>query len=310
MARQTRMDFFIERLVDGLGLGTIYGLLGVANSLCWSANRPLILLNAAAYFIGAAVSLTILSAAASFGQWLAPMAELIGPLAAVATALTFASTVGIRITAVRGDSPVLPLMAPAGLLLIAVAALQFATGLSRPAVLNADSAPRFAFAIPGIFNLAIPAAQPAIIVAGAAFFFAVWRLFGFTRFGKAQQAAVHDPQLAELYGIDVRRVALFSALICTGIAACAGSMSIMPGRAIDMNGVLLNTAIAFVAAALAGLRSIARAAAGGVIAGLAVAFWSGYFGPSYAGPAVFAALLFLLVFAPALSAISRRSEQF
>jgi branched-subunit amino acid ABC-type transport system permease component len=53
---------------------------------------------------------------------------------------------------------------------------------------------------------------------------------------------------------------------------------------------------AFLGAVLGGLRSLSNAAAGGFAVGLADAFWSGYFGPDFATPAIFAILVFVLIF--------------
>jgi branched-subunit amino acid ABC-type transport system permease component len=47
---------------------------------------------------------------------------------------------------------------------------------------------------------------------------------------------------------------------------------------------------------LGGLRSLPKAAAGGFAVGLGEEFWSGYFGPDYAWPAIFAILVFILIF--------------
>lgn len=298
------MGFFLERLVEGLSLGTVLGLLGAANSLCWTANRPLLLANMAFYVTGVAISLAAISAArAGF----APFALLIGAAAAMAAAVS--AGIGIHIATRRTtDHSQLTIISSAGLLLMAVAALQFATQLPLPAVLNQATAPRFAFASP-FFALTIPAAQPAIIIAGAAFLLAVWLLVGFTRFSRRQRAAVQDPKMAELFGIDVGRGKLTGTLICAAVASCAGALSVIDGQSTNMDGVLLTFAIAFVAAAIAGLCSITRAVGGGVITGLAVAFWSGYLNQNYGELAAFATLLFLLIFLPSQPAIRATSEQ-
>jgi branched-chain amino acid transport system permease protein len=303
------MDFFIERLVDGLSLGSICGLLALANSLCWTANRSLILAASASYVAGGAVSLAAIRAAGTLGAELAPFALPIGILAGITTAAALDLTIRSAITRTTGNSPVPMLVSSAGLLLIAFAALQFSNQL--PVAGGAPNpAPRLTFAVRGFFDLTIPAVPLVIVIGSAALVLAVWWLCDVTHFGKARRLAAQDAQMAELFGINVGRVKFISILICGGLASCAGAMNVIAGRAMDANSVSLTAAIAFVAAALAGLRSTPRAALAGMVAGAGVAFWSDYFSPDYSGLSVFAALLFLLIFAPPKPAIRGTSEQF
>ena len=97
------------------------------------------------------------------------------------------------------------------------------------------------------------------------------------RFGLPIRAAVESPKLLELSGVDARWGLRFAWMISTALAAVAGVLYQTGGGAtIDPNNydVLLVASIA--AAALAGLRNLPIAAAGGILLGLAEGLVQGY----------------------------------
>jgi len=299
MARQTRMDSVVQYLLDGLSLGVIYALLALGYSLAGRAGHSLSFANAGAGLFGVAVSLTVLSASAALGVRF----EFVAVLLAFTTAIAAASACGwvtganLRVVAPR-QRGLLPLLVPAGLVIIAAAALDFANRLPVTNYLRPSPTSFFTLGIPGWLQITIAPEKLVIITAGIALFGIALPLIRRTGFGRKCRAVAQDRGMAELFGVDLKRVDLVTVLSSFAIAAAAGSMMVLDGAAVDVNSSVLTVASAFAAAVVAGPQSIPRAAGAGFIAGAATAMWSDFFGLGYAEPAIFSILLFLLAFSP------------
>jgi branched-chain amino acid transport system permease protein len=292
------MNYVIERLVDGLTLGVICAVLAVSYAISGGVRRSLILVNTAFYLGGIAIALGVFSAAAATrinpGEALIALLALICALAVsaiVAGAATEALPPGVQLSL----RPQL-LMISVGALFIAAGILQFAEQLRLPQYLVAAFAPRFSLFIPGVLKVQLAFVQPVVLGSGAAAIAAAIYLFGHGSFGRRQRAVAQDQRLAESLGIDAARMISIAIIAASMAAALSGWMATVVWAAADLTNALLLAICAFLGAVLGGLRSLPKAAAGGFAVGLGETFWSGYFGPEYAWLAVFAVLIFVLIF--------------
>ncbi len=292
------MDYFIERLVDGLTLGVICAVLTISYAIAGRIRRSLIFVNTAFYLTGIAIALGVFSGAAASGfkpaETLSGLLALIWALAIpaiVAGAVTEALPAGIK-SSLRPQAPMISIAA----LFIAAGTLQFAGQLRVPQYLLPAFTPRLTLFIPGIFKSQISAAQPVVMAVGAGAIAAIIYLFRHGSFGRKQRAVAQDRRMAELLGIDVARVISIAIILASTAAALSGWMATVVSRPTGIGDALALAVCAFLGAVLGGLHSLPKAAAGGFAVGLADAFWSGYFGPDYALPAVFAVLVFVLIF--------------
>jgi len=304
------MDSFVQHLMDGLSLGVIYALFAMACSLASSAGRLLGFANAAAALFGVAVSLAVLSASAALGVRFEFLAVLIAFTTAVAATSAFGGVIGANLDIFAPRQPgLLPLLLPAGLVMIAAAALGFADQLPATNYLRLSATSFLAFGITGLFQASILPEKLVIITAGTALSGIVLPVICRTRFGRKWRAVSQDRGMAELFGVDVKRIDLLSVLTSFAAAGGAGSLIVLDGAAADVNSCLVTVASAFAAAVVVGLKSIRRAAGAGFIAGAATAMWSDFFSPVYAASAVFAILLFLLAFSPSRGRTSEIAEK-
>lgn len=94
----------------------------------------------------------------------------------------------------------------------------------------------------------------------------IYLLFTRTKFGVAMRAAVENPPLARVLGINVDRVTTFSWMLAGGFAAFAGGLLTLqlPAGTATGNNVIVEI---FAASVLGGLNSIFGAAVGGAIIG-------------------------------------------
>lgn len=292
------MDHFIESLMDGLTLGAICAVLAISYAISGGVRRSLIFVNTALYLTGITIALGVFSgvAASAFhpGEALSALVALIWAIAVAATAAgaaTKALPAGIK-SSLRPHFLLISIAA----FFIAAGILQFADKLPVPQYLLPGFAPRLTLFIPGIIKSEIATVQPAVLAMGAAVTGAILFFFRHGSFGRKQRAVAQDRQVAELLGIDVARIISIAIIIASMAAALSGWMATVVSRSTDPGDALLLAVCAFLGGVLGGLRSLPKTAAGGFAVGLGDAFWSGYFGPQYAWPAVFSVLIFVLIF--------------
>jgi neutral amino acid transport system permease protein len=97
-----------------------------------------------------------------------------------------------------------------------------------------------------------------------------------TRFGKEMRALSDSVELAEVAGIDTRRVIMFTWLAAGGLAGLAGVLSAAAVGVITPNFGFLLLLSLFAASVLGGIRSAYGALAGGLLLGL-IEEWSTLF---------------------------------
>jgi branched-chain amino acid transport system permease protein len=119
-----------------------------------------------------------------------------------------------------------------------------------------------------------------------------------TRFGTAMRAVSFDSQVAGLMGIPVNRVISWTFILGSALAAAAGIIFAMTRHRIDPLLGVLPGIKAFVAAVLGGIGSVPGAMVGALVLGLAEEFVAGYLVSSYRDAIAFAILILVLLLRP------------
>lgn len=124
-----------------------------------------------------------------------------------------------------------------------------------------------------------------------------WIVYG-TKMGKAMRAVSESPEVASLLGIPVNRIISFTFILGSMLAAAAGTLVATVYPKVDpLMGSLLGLK-AFVAAVLGGIGSIRGAVLGGIIMGLAEEFTVAYISSSFRDAIAFMILIAILLFRP------------
>ena len=98
-----------------------------------------------------------------------------------------------------------------------------------------------------------------------------------TRIGRAMRACAQDPTTAALMGVNVDRVIAFTFMVGSALAAVAGVLyAVRAGGNISFRMGYYPGVIAFAAAVLGGIGEIKGAVLGGMLLGVARAFWAQY----------------------------------
>ncbi|MDR3589252.1 MAG: branched-chain amino acid ABC transporter permease [Negativicutes bacterium] len=119
-----------------------------------------------------------------------------------------------------------------------------------------------------------------------------------TMIGKAMRAVSFDSDAARLMGINVDMVISFTFAIGSGLAAAAGVMVGVYYNSIDPLMGIMPGLKAFVAAVLGGIGIIPGAMLGGIIMGVVEALVSGFLSSTFRDAAAFIILIVILLFKP------------
>ncbi len=120
-----------------------------------------------------------------------------------------------------------------------------------------------------------------------------------TRFGTAMRAVSFDSQVAGLMGIPVNRIITWTFILGSALAAAAGIISAVARPKIDPLFGLIPGLKAFVAAVLGGIGNVPGAMVGGLVLGLAEEYVAGYTDSSYRDAIAFTVLILVLLVRPA-----------
>jgi branched-chain amino acid transport system permease protein len=143
----------------------------------------------------------------------------------------------------------------------------------------------------------------AIVVAAILFFAALKYVIDRTLIGRLARMVAEDPQLAQLAGVNVRRVYL-GVFAFEGAAVALAAALVAPRTPILTSMGFDEVIITFVVVVLGGIGSVTGSYMAGLALGLFTAFFGAFVSPAYATAAAFAVLIAVLVIRPGGLAVS------
>jgi branched-chain amino acid transport system permease protein len=267
------VDVFLQQLVNGLILGSIYAIVALGYTMVYGIIGLINFAHGDIVMVGALVAWTVCTALAGS----AVPAPLI-LLAAAGAAMVVCMTLGVSIERVayrplRRAPRLAPLITAIGmsiLLQYSAALIWSKQYLALPAILQ-----------PTLYTMAgatVTDLQVFIFLLACALMAALAWFIKRTRIGKAMRATEQNRDVAGLMGIDVNRIIAFTFLVGSGLAAIAGLMVILYyGIGHYFMGFMLGLK-AFTAAVLGGIGKVNGAMLGGMLLGVVEALASGYIG--------------------------------
>ena len=281
------MQFFLQLLLGGLMVGSIYALLGMGYSLIYRASGLLTFAQGEYFMLGA------------FGIYTTMV--LAGMPFLIAAPIVIAAMVGIGFASERlligpllrrGSSPIHIVLATIGLSIFLqnVAMMIWGSeGFYVPSTLG-----DMPFQVNDVYivpqNIAIVGIMLAAMVALHIF-------MNRSRLGTTLGAAAQDKLAAAVLGINVSLAVGLTWGIAVGLAGIAGLL-IAPIYGVNAHMGLLVGLKGFAAAVIGGYGSIYGAVLGGLLVGLVETFTSGYIDSTLKDVIVFAFLLAVLFFRP------------
>jgi branched-chain amino acid transport system permease protein len=268
------MDIFLQQLVNGLTLGSIYAIVALGYTMVYGIIQLINFAHGEVVMVGAMVALSLISALA--GSTALPPAIIV--LAGVASAVPVCMALGFVMERVayrplRNAPRLAPLITAIGLSIILqhLALLIWSRNpLAFPQIM---ANPVFEFA-----GAHISAVQIAIILMSLGMMAGLTLVVYRTRLGVAMRATSENPQVAGLMGVNINRVISLTFVIGAALGAVAGVMvGTYYGIAHYTMGALLGLK-AFSAAVLGGIGNLAGAMLGGILLGVVEALGAGYIG--------------------------------
>jgi branched-chain amino acid transport system permease protein len=294
------MEVFLQQLINGLTLGSIYGLIAIGYTMVYGIIGMVNFAHGDVFMVSAFIALVaFLILTAWLGISSMVLALFIVLLVAMAlTALVNWAIERVAYRPLRGSFRLAPLISAIGMSIFLSNFVQDAQGPR-----NKSIPPLFRNVIVLMtgkngYDVALSYKQITIWVVTAVLLAAFWFLVTRTALGRAQRACEQDQKMAALLGVDVDQTVSITFVIAAALAAVAGTMYLMYYGTVSFSDGFVPGIKAFTAAVLGGIGSLPGAVLGGLLIGLIETFWSAYFSIDYKDVAAFSILAIVMIFLP------------
>jgi branched-chain amino acid transport system permease protein len=271
------METFLQQLVNGLVLGSIYALIALGYTMVYGVLGIINFAHGEVLMIGALVSLTLIQGMMILTPllpgWL--ILVLVLPITmAVCAALSY-TIERVAYRPLRNAPRLAPLISAIGMsvLLQTIAMMVW----SRDPLMYPQLLPSLPIQL---FNSAVTITGKELIIIAVAFLVmcALLLLVERTRLGRAMRATAEQTQIAALMGVNPNRVISITFMLGGALAGLAGVMiATNYGNANFYMGFIPGLK-AFTAAVLGGIGNIRGAMLGGLLLGLIESLGAGYIG--------------------------------
>jgi branched-chain amino acid transport system permease protein len=299
------MDYFLEQLINGITLGSIYGLIAIGYTMVYGIIGMINFAHGDIFMVGAFISLIAilaigLTASASFALLLLALILVLAIAMILASAYNW-TVERVAYRPLRGSFRLAPLISAIGMSIVLQEFVRIAQGgrpKPMPALISGGVDLMHTTTAQGEFVVRLSTMQIIIIVTTLALMLLFTAIITRTPLGRAQRSCEQDMKMASLLGIDVNKTISITFIMGASLAAVAGLMFFLRYGVIDFYIGFLAGVKAFTAAVLGGIGSIPGAMLGGLVIGLIEVFWSAYFSVEYKDVAAFAMLAVVLIFLP------------
>ncbi len=295
------MDTFLQQIINGLTLGSIYALVALGYTMVYGILGLINFAHGEVVMIGALTALAVIKPLAGAGLP-GPLALLAGAAVAILVCMALGFAIErVAYRPLRHAPRLAPLITAIGVSMVLQQLAMIIWGRnyhSFPALLPAT--PR------ELGGAQITDLQIMIVVVAILMMAGLALLVNRTRLGRAMRATAENPEIAGLMGVDANHIIALTFVIGSALAAVAGVMvSANYGIAHYNMGFILGLK-AFTAAVLGGIGNLAGAMFGGILLGLIEALGAGYIGDltggflgsDYQDVFAFFVLIVVLIFRP------------
>lgn len=280
------MDMFLQQLVNGLSLGSIYALMALGYTMVYGIIKLINFAHGDVYMIGAYIGFAVTTY------------TTLGFVPALIIAMAGCAVLGVLIERIaykplRASSRIAVLITAIGMSFLLEYVMMFFVGAavrSYPSVLDRK-----------VFNIGsiVINTQQIVIIGTAIILMVILQIIvRKTKRGKAMRAVSIDKDAAQLMGINVDSTISFTFFIGSAFAGAAGVLVGVYYNSIDPLMGMMPGLKAFIAAVFGGIGSIPGAMIGGVGIGIIETLVSGYGSSMYRDAAVFIVLILILIIKP------------
>lgn len=292
------MDYFVQQLINGLTLGSIYGLIAIGYTMVYGIIGMVNFAHGDVFMLSAFIALILFIL----------ITKILG-IASLGLALLLVLVLGMALTSLwnwvierlayrplRGSFRLAPLISAIGMSIFLSNFVQLVQG-PRNKTMEPLLSGVISFNV-GTGSVALAEKQLLIMVVTAALLAVLWYVVQKTPLGRAQRACEQDRKMAALLGVDVDRTISLTFIMGAALAAVAGLLWMTYYGVVSFSDGFVPGVKAFTAAVLGGIGSLPGAVLGGLLIGLIETFWSAYFSIDYKDVAAFSILAIVLIFLP------------
>ena len=267
------VDIFIQQLINGLVLGSMYALVALGYTMVYGIVNLINFAHGEVLMVGALVSWTVVTLLGDTGWpgWVLLTLSLLAAMA-VCMALNYAIE-KLAYRPLRNAPRLAPLITAMGVsLLLQTLAMIIWKPNYKPYPILLPSEPF------DVFGAVINTTQILILVVTALSLAGLMLLVNRTKLGRAMRATAENPRVAALMGVRPDTVISATFVIGAALAALAGVMYAANYGSVQHTMGFLPGLKAFTAAVFGGIGNLAGAMLGGVLLGLIESLGAGYIG--------------------------------
>ncbi|WP_374348039.1 branched-chain amino acid ABC transporter permease [Chitinimonas sp.] len=274
------MDVFIQQLLNGLVVGSIYALIALGYTMVYGILQIINFAHGEVVMMGAMITISAINLLSAGGVNLpGPLLVLAGMLLAMPVTMLIGFLIErVAYRPLRKAPRLAPLITAIGISIV----------LQQIAVLIWKNNPRsFPNVLPqephNILGASITDLQIVIVLLALLIMAGLLVMVEKTKLGRAMRAVSMNQAVAGLMGVNINYVISMTFVIGSGLGAIAGVMiGANYGLAYPTMGFMIGLK-AFTAAVLGGIGNLAGAVVGGILLGIVESVGAGYLGPLTGG---------------------------
>ena len=295
---QHSFAYFLDQLINGLTLGSIYGLIAIGYTMVYGIIGMINFAHGEIFMIGAFVAIITFLILGMAGITWVPLALIIVLVVAMVLTAIYGWTLErVAYRPLRRSPRLAALITAIGMSIFLQNYVQLLQSARNKPMQPVVSGGIEVFQQQDyVVNLSFM--QMIIIVLTVVLMVVFTLMIVHSPLGRAQRACEQDLNMAALIGVNVDRTISLTFVIGATLASVAGMMFLLYYGVIDFFIGFLAGIKAFTAAVLGGIGSLPGAMLGGILIGLIEALWSGYFTVEYKDVAAFSILVLVLIFRP------------
>jgi branched-chain amino acid transport system permease protein len=294
------MEVFVQQLINGITLGSIYGLIAIGYTMVFGIIGMVNFAHGDVFMVSAFIALIALLI---LKTWIGISSVVLALLIVLIVAMVFTSFINWAIERVayrplRGSFRLAPLISAIGMSIFLSNFVQVAQGPRNKSIPPMFNDVIVLMTSSDGYAVAVSYKQLVVWAVTAVLLLAFWFVVSRTALGRAQRACEQDQKMAALLGTNVDRTISLTFVIAAALAAVAGTMYLMYYGVVNFADGFVPGVKAFTAAVLGGIGSLPGAVIGGLLIGLIETLWSAYFTIDYKDVATFSILAITMIFLP------------
>ena len=290
--------FFLQQLINGLTLGSVYGLIAIGYTMVYGIIGMINFAHGEVYMIGSYVSFIVIAGLMMLGidvGWILVAAAFV---AAIVVSSSYGWSIErVAYRPVRHSKRLIALISAIGMSIFLQNYVSLSQG-SRDLALPSLITGQWSIGESDGFSAIVTKMQLTIWIVTFLAMLALTLFIRYSRMGRACRACAEDLKMASLLGINTDRVISLTFVIGAAMAAVAGVLLGQFYGVINPYIGFMAGMKAFTAAVLGGIGSIPGAMLGGLILGVAEAMTSAYLSTEYKDVVSFGLLIGVLLIMP------------